>query len=200
MCKLFDLLTFPCAHLQIAKSILELSLRELFDYRLMQTDPNWSNFLYNERTGKIELIDFGAAREYDKPFIDDWLCILRAAIGGRREECAAWSEKVGYLTGNESEVSTSSCLVSQLQANEYVLYLAGDAKRSRRLNDRAGRTISGRRTKSVSLCPTDDHGARARTHSAHAARASHTAARADVLAQSQAQRRIPALHASWRRD
>lgn len=91
---------------QIAKSILELSLRELFEYRLMQTDPNWTNFLYNERTGKIELIDFGAARAYDKPFIDDWLCMLRAAIGGRRDECVAWSEKVGYLTGRESEVST----------------------------------------------------------------------------------------------
>lgn len=38
---------------QIAKSILELSLRELFDWRLMQTDPNWTNFLYNERTGKV---------------------------------------------------------------------------------------------------------------------------------------------------
>ena len=99
----------PSGHIPFtprAKKVLELSLRELFEYRLMQTDPNWTNFLYNERTGKIELIDFGAARAYDKPFIDDWLCMLRAAIGGRRDECVAWSEKVGYLTGQESEVST----------------------------------------------------------------------------------------------
>lgn len=90
---------------QIAKAILELSLRELFEYRLMQTDPNWTNFLYNEATQKIELIDFGAARAYDKAFIDDWLCMLRAAIGGQRQECLDWSEKIGYLTGRESKVS-----------------------------------------------------------------------------------------------
>lgn len=88
--------------LQIARKILELSLRELFEFRLMQTDPNWTNFLYNERTAKIELIDFGATREYSKDFIDDWLCMLRAAIGGRHDECVAWSRKVGYLTGDES--------------------------------------------------------------------------------------------------
>ncbi|PWO01182.1 ABC1-domain-containing protein [Tilletiopsis washingtonensis] len=103
---------------QIAKSILELSLRELFEYRLMQTDPNWTNFLYNERTGKIELIDFGAARAYDKPFIDDWLCMLRAAIGGRRDECVAWSEKVGYLTGQESEAMRDAHVDSMIALGE----------------------------------------------------------------------------------
>lgn len=39
----------------------------------MQTDPNWGNFLYNEATKKINLIDFGAAREYPKRFVDDYL-------------------------------------------------------------------------------------------------------------------------------
>lgn len=87
---------------RIARSILQLSLKELFSFRLMQTDPNWTNFLYNERTGKIELIDFGATREYGKEFMDDWLCMLRAAISGDRQACVFWSEKVGYLTGEES--------------------------------------------------------------------------------------------------
>jgi len=74
----------------------------------MQTDPNWTNFLFNEKTGKIELIDFGATREYDKEFIDDWLRLLRAAVEGRRDDCRDWSRKVGYLTGDESEVSLES--------------------------------------------------------------------------------------------
>ncbi|KAJ1019925.1 hypothetical protein NDA16_004206 [Ustilago loliicola] len=87
---------------RIAQSILNLSLSELFRYRLMQTDPNWSNFLYNERTGKIQLIDFGATREYSKEFMDNWLQMLQAAIAGDYEECLTWSRKVGYLTGEES--------------------------------------------------------------------------------------------------
>ncbi|GAC98559.1 potential mitochondrial chaperonin [Pseudozyma hubeiensis SY62] len=88
---------------RIAQSILHLSLSELFRFRLMQTDPNWSNFLYNERTGKIQLIDFGATREYSKEFMDKWLQMLQAAIAGNYDECLAWSRKVGYLTGEESE-------------------------------------------------------------------------------------------------
>lgn len=40
---------------------------------LMQTDPNWSNFLYDEATQSINLIDFGAARNYPKRFVDDYL-------------------------------------------------------------------------------------------------------------------------------
>ncbi len=32
----------------------------------MQTDPNWSNFLYNHPERVLNLIDFGAAQEYNK--------------------------------------------------------------------------------------------------------------------------------------
>lgn len=40
---------------------------------LVQTDPNWGNFLYDEATKTINLIDFGAARDYPKSFVDDYL-------------------------------------------------------------------------------------------------------------------------------
>ena len=39
--------------LQISLRILGLCLRELFQFRLMQTDPNWSNFYYNEDNNKV---------------------------------------------------------------------------------------------------------------------------------------------------
>lgn len=40
---------------QIGQRILQLCMHELFEFRLMQTDPNWSNFLYNQSTGKVSL-------------------------------------------------------------------------------------------------------------------------------------------------
>jgi aarF domain-containing kinase len=39
----------------------------------MQTDPNWSNFLYDDSRRQFNLIDFGAAREFPKKFVDDYL-------------------------------------------------------------------------------------------------------------------------------
>lgn len=52
---------------------MKLVLNELFTFRCMQTDPNWSNFLYDASTRQIMLIDFGATRFYHKPFMDDYM-------------------------------------------------------------------------------------------------------------------------------
>lgn len=37
----------------IASKLVELILRELLEFRFMQTDPNWANFLYNPETKKV---------------------------------------------------------------------------------------------------------------------------------------------------
>lgn len=46
-------------------------------FNLKQTDPNWSNFLYDETNKSVNLIDFGAARDYPKEFVDDYLRMVR---------------------------------------------------------------------------------------------------------------------------
>jgi aarF domain-containing kinase len=75
-------------------------------FRTMQTDPNWTNFLWNPRTRQIELVDFGASREYSVEFIDNWFGLLDAAVSGDRQACIDWSLKLGYLTGQENEVTS----------------------------------------------------------------------------------------------
>lgn len=37
----------------ICKLIMGLCLKELFVFRYMQTDPNWSNFFYNTNTRQV---------------------------------------------------------------------------------------------------------------------------------------------------
>ncbi|CAG8439348.1 6555_t:CDS:10 [Diversispora eburnea] len=89
---------------QIGKNILQLCLRELFEFKFMQTDPNWSNFFYNKTTNKIELVDFGASRSFDDRFVNYYFQILKSAAEQNVEGCAIYSKKIGYLTGYESEV------------------------------------------------------------------------------------------------
>ncbi|PPR02529.1 hypothetical protein CVT24_001955 [Panaeolus cyanescens] len=88
----------------ISAGIIELCLKELFEFRAMQTDPNWSNFLWNSNTKQIELVDFGATREYTKEFMDNWLRLLQAAASDDRAACIEHSLKLGYLTGEENEI------------------------------------------------------------------------------------------------
>ncbi|MDZ7924508.1 MAG: AarF/ABC1/UbiB kinase family protein [Marinagarivorans sp.] len=44
------------------RAMLNLVLRELFEFGFMQTDPNFANFRWQADTQKIVLLDFGAAR------------------------------------------------------------------------------------------------------------------------------------------
>lgn len=52
--------------------LLQLTLKELFQWRFMQTDPNWGNFLFDGNSGILHLIDFG---EQDGPVPDAHHCI-----------------------------------------------------------------------------------------------------------------------------
>lgn len=87
----------------VGRKLLEITLMELFVFRFMQTDPNWSNFLYDEATNTINLIDFGAARDYPKRFVDDYLRMVVACANGERDDVIEMSKRLGFLTGEESE-------------------------------------------------------------------------------------------------
>jgi aarF domain-containing kinase len=67
----------------MARLILDLYCREFFDWGLVQTDPNFGNFLVREsQAGKdapqLVLLDFGATVTYDKTFIETYRNLLRA--------------------------------------------------------------------------------------------------------------------------
>uniref|UniRef100_A0A8C7HGS0 Atypical kinase COQ8A, mitochondrial n=1 Tax=Oncorhynchus kisutch TaxID=8019 RepID=A0A8C7HGS0_ONCKI len=58
---------------EICENILKLCLRELFEFRYMQTDPNWSNFFYDPQTHRVALLDFGATRGFSEDFTDIYI-------------------------------------------------------------------------------------------------------------------------------
>lgn len=90
---------------RVGARLLWLSLKELAGFRFMQTDPNWSNFLYEGRTGQISLIDFGASVEYEPSFSDEYLRLVVACAEGEGKggEIIERSIRLGFLTGEESE-------------------------------------------------------------------------------------------------
>ena len=79
----------------IGAQILRLCLREIVEFKFMQTDPNWTNFLYNAETRKIELLDFGASRDYPDQFVEPYIRILIAASKGDKASIRAHSIETG---------------------------------------------------------------------------------------------------------
>eukprot|EP01130_Rhizamoeba_saxonica_P015936 TRINITY_DN7265_c0_g1_i1.p2 TRINITY_DN7265_c0_g1~~TRINITY_DN7265_c0_g1_i1.p2 ORF type:complete len:471 (-),score=104.58 TRINITY_DN7265_c0_g1_i1:1821-3233(-) len=93
----------------VSACILRLTLKELFQFRFMQTDPNWGNFFWNPETRKINLIDFGACREFDIDFVETYLDVVASAARGEKQKVIDYSIKLGFLTGQESDIMNEVC-------------------------------------------------------------------------------------------
>lgn len=102
----------------IGSQILRLCLREICEFQFMQTDPNWTNFLYNSKTGKLELLDFGASREFPLEFVTPYIGILKAASENNRLAIRHLSVELGYLTGSESNAMLNAHIDSVLTLAE----------------------------------------------------------------------------------
>ncbi|TDZ32273.1 Protein ABC1-like protein [Colletotrichum spinosum] len=102
----------------IGTQILRLCLREITEFKFMQTDPNWTNFLYNAETNKLELLDFGASREYPDEFVTQYVQLLAAASRSDRQRVKELSESLGYLTGHESKTMVDAHVKSVLTLAE----------------------------------------------------------------------------------
>uniref|UniRef100_A0A8C2X459 Coenzyme Q8B n=1 Tax=Cyclopterus lumpus TaxID=8103 RepID=A0A8C2X459_CYCLU len=88
---------------RICYRILQLCLREVFEFRFMQTDPNWANFFFNSDTGQVVLLDFGACRGYPESFTDDYIQVVHAASVGDRATVLSKSKDLKFLTGFETK-------------------------------------------------------------------------------------------------
>jgi len=102
----------------IGTQILRLCLREIVEFKFMQTDPNWTNFLYNAKAQKIELLDFGASRDYPDEFVGPYVNILIGASKGNHTTIRDRSIELGYLTGDESPTMLDAHIQSVLTLAE----------------------------------------------------------------------------------
>lgn len=81
----------------VATRLVELFLKEVFEWGLVQTDPNFSNYLYLPDSGEVGLLDFGATRRYPQDKITLYRRLLAAGIRGERDALMASAEAVGYV-------------------------------------------------------------------------------------------------------
>jgi predicted unusual protein kinase regulating ubiquinone biosynthesis (AarF/ABC1/UbiB family) len=78
-------------------ALIDLCLRELFEFRLMQTDPNFANYRWRPETGQIVLLDFGATREIGAEVAAGHLELLRAGLARDRDRVFAALEALGFV-------------------------------------------------------------------------------------------------------
>lgn len=107
----------------IGRVLERLVFRELFEFRVMQTDPNFANYLYQPSTGRIVLLDFGATQRFAAPFVANYARITRSVIDGDREAVAREAVCIGYAAADSSS--------ERLQAVVDVIFLVCEPLRHR---------------------------------------------------------------------
>jgi predicted unusual protein kinase regulating ubiquinone biosynthesis (AarF/ABC1/UbiB family) len=78
-------------------ALIELCLRELFEFRMMQTDPNFANYRWRPETEQIVLLDFGATREIGEGIADGHMDLLRAGLARDRDAVLGALEGLGFV-------------------------------------------------------------------------------------------------------
>ncbi|WP_239804649.1 ABC1 kinase family protein [Croceicoccus hydrothermalis] len=77
--------------------LIGIVLRELFEFRQMQTDPNFANYRYQPETGRIVLLDFGAARGVSAAVVEGYRELLRAGLAQDRDRIRAAAIAAGFM-------------------------------------------------------------------------------------------------------
>lgn len=88
---------------RVAVDLLELALREVYDWGLAQTDPNFANYLFDPRGGRIQLLDFGATRAYTDGRRLHLRQLLGACIDGDDTAIETAATHLGYLGDDDNE-------------------------------------------------------------------------------------------------
>jgi len=121
---------------RVMSALIELMLLELFELRLVQTDPNFANYRYRPGSGEIVLLDFGATRRFRAGFVNNYRKLAAAAVAGDDDRVAAAAQRLGYAVGERDSVYRELMLE--------VFQLALEPLRTEGPYDFAGSNLAGR--------------------------------------------------------
>ncbi len=82
---------------EVYSRLIRLVARELFEFGVMQTDPNFANYLFRPETGDIVVLDFGACREVDPAVSNAYRNLLAAGLAGDKDQVREETIKAGFM-------------------------------------------------------------------------------------------------------
>ena len=94
------------------RDLMALVLREMFEFGAMQTDPNFANYRFQPDTGRLVLLDFGAARDVDPATAQGYRSLLSAGLSGDCDAVREAARAAGFL--GEAAVARHRPLVDRM--------------------------------------------------------------------------------------
>ncbi len=100
----------------IADRFLDLFCTEFFDWGIVQTDPNFANFLVREDPLQLVLLDFGATLTYDFEFRQSYREILKAAFAADDDKLLRLSEELELIDPRENKETQQAFLLMMMNS------------------------------------------------------------------------------------
>jgi predicted unusual protein kinase regulating ubiquinone biosynthesis (AarF/ABC1/UbiB family) len=82
---------------RIVRLLIELVLRELFEFKLMQTDPNFANYQYDPASKKLILLDFGATRSFTDESVASYHRLMKAGLDVDTQAARQAAMDIGFF-------------------------------------------------------------------------------------------------------
>ena len=81
----------------VMTTLIGIVLRELFEFGVMQTDPNFANYRFQPDTGRLVLLDFGAARTVAGDTVTGYRRLIEAALDANNMAMREAAVAAGFL-------------------------------------------------------------------------------------------------------
>ncbi|WP_347833434.1 AarF/ABC1/UbiB kinase family protein [uncultured Planktomarina sp.] len=126
---------------QVAKDLIDLTIHELFSFGVMQTDPNFANYLYQPDNQRIVLLDFGATHKISPPLVQIYHQLMLAGLSGDDVALEETIKGIGFIDENTKDsqrkqiVHMVKLVFDTLQNNRYLDF--ADTKLATHLQDSA---------------------------------------------------------------
>lgn len=82
---------------RIAALMIRLLLRELFEFGVMQTDPNFANYRYLPESGRTLLLDFGATRRFGPQIVGQYRRLFTAGLEDDPDDLHQVVQEIGFI-------------------------------------------------------------------------------------------------------
>jgi predicted unusual protein kinase regulating ubiquinone biosynthesis (AarF/ABC1/UbiB family) len=90
--------------------LFHLLFREIFEFRLIQTDPNFANYRYDSDSRQLILLDFGATRSYQTTMIEHYRQLMHGATTGNRPVMNEAAQAIGYFQADINDAQRNLVL------------------------------------------------------------------------------------------
>jgi len=106
----------------VMTALMGLFFKEIFQFKLLQSDPNLANYRFKPDTKEIVLLDFGATREVPDNIAHQYQALLNSAANRDTFKMQQAAFEIGLIDNSHSQTQIDAVISIGMEACEAIQY------------------------------------------------------------------------------